>query len=89
MEPFITSFCSHGQESSYESNNGLLSQWNRYGRDEGYAIIFDTEALEKRLFKEKEIYGYYYLGFREVIYNDEKLNFVERFLAYPVYTHTH
>ena len=79
VEPFIASFCSHGQDSSYESNNGLLSQWNRYGRDEGYAIIFDTESLEERLFREKKIYGYHYLGFSDVIYNDKKLNFVERF----------
>ena len=79
VEPFITSFCSHSQDSSYESNNGLLSQWSKYGRDEGYAIIFDTGALEERLFKENKFYNYYYLGFSDVIYNDEKLDFVERF----------
>ena len=79
VEPFITSFCSHSHDSTYESNNGLLSQWSRYSHDEGYAIVFDTETLEDRLRKEKEIHGYHYLSFNDVIYNDDKLNFVEIF----------
>ena len=43
--PFITSFCTHAGDSDYERHNGLLSQWRGYGRDSGFAIVFDTKSL--------------------------------------------
>lgn len=79
VEPFITSFCSHTRDSPYEVENGLLSQWTRYGRNEGYAMVFDTVVLEERLTEEFKSYGYQFFGFYDVVYNDENLNFVERF----------
>lgn len=42
---FITSFCSH-DDDSYVYENGLLSQWRGYGQGGGYAIEFDTKDLE-------------------------------------------
>ena len=79
VEPYLTSFCSHSQDSVYEAANGLLSQWNRYGGDEAFAIVFDTGSLEILLAQEKDFYGNYFFGFFDVIYNDEDLNFTDRF----------
>lgn len=39
-EPYITSFCAHSPNRSYERENGLLSQWRAYGGDERYCIVF-------------------------------------------------
>lgn len=79
VEPYITSFCSHFHDSNYEAVNGLLSQWNRYGGDEAYVIVFDTLGLEELLEKEREFYGYYFFDFFEVIYNDDNLDFMNEF----------
>ncbi len=34
-------------------NDGLLSQWRGYGKDGGYALVFDSQKLEEALKDEK------------------------------------
>jgi len=51
FQPFIVSFCGH--KEPYERQHGLLSQWRAYGKDSGYAIVFDTKALAEMLKDEK------------------------------------
>ena len=48
-EPYIFSFCS--TKNKDVSWHGLLSQWRGYGRDDGYAISFDTARLSELLKK--------------------------------------
>lgn len=52
--PYIASFC----PPSKFPNNGLLSQWRGYGLDGGYAVVFDTKALEQLLSREAENFHY-------------------------------
>lgn len=77
--PFITSFCSHADDSEYEKKNGLLSQWFGYGGDDAFAIVFDTKKLEELLLKDSEVYKFYFGGLSSVIYNDENLDFQSKF----------
>jgi DUF2971 family protein len=56
FQPFIVSFCTHIDD--YEKKNGLLSMWRGYGRDSGYAIVFDTKALWDRVLEEVKHYRY-------------------------------
>ena len=42
---FVTCFCEAGD---------LLSQWRAYGTDHGYAIEFDTDALERAVVAERD-----------------------------------
>ncbi|HEY1425287.1 MAG TPA: DUF2971 domain-containing protein [Caulobacteraceae bacterium] len=51
-DPFITSFCSHSSDGSYERANGLLSQWRGYGKGGGYCLVFDTRKLLELLSRE-------------------------------------
>ncbi len=48
-EPYIASFCTtYGLENNVRdqvAEHGLLSQWRAYGREGGYAIVFDTEKF--------------------------------------------
>ncbi len=67
--PFIASFCSHSADEHYERRHGLLSQWRGYGCGERYALVFDTEKLEKLLFKESKIYQYHFGKFFDVVYS--------------------
>lgn len=46
-EPYIASFCATNDDRV--KKHGLLSQWRGYGRDGGYAIVFDTAGLSQLL----------------------------------------
>jgi hypothetical protein len=76
--PYIASFCSHTGHTSYERDHGLLSQWRGYGPDERYAIVFDTVGLESALTEEGQRYVIN-CYFHDVIYNDDRFSFVEKF----------
>lgn len=54
---YISSLCGE-TEDEYINNNGLLSQWRGYGKDGGYAIVFDTKLLEKNFQKELDAHDY-------------------------------
>ena len=64
--PFVISLC--GAMSDRVARSGLLSQWRAYGRDGGYAIVFDTSALEKALRVEVGRYHYMHLQMGDVYY---------------------
>ncbi len=75
-EMYITSFCGEHNDP-YIDRNGLLSQWIGYGRDGGFALVFDTLELYK-LLKQNEFMKHRY-GFAliaDVVYcdNKEKIN---------------
>ncbi len=71
-EPFIVSFCSHGEGDAYTQKNGLLSQWRSYGTGEGFAIVFDTKRLCELIPQELETYHYSAISAGDVVYDDEK-----------------
>lgn len=67
FQVYITSFCS---PSSHDSEDGLLSQWRGYGTDGGYAIVFDTQALNELFIEEMRSYFYSYGLWGDVDYFD-------------------
>lgn len=46
FEFYVTSFCTSEGACTEARNHGLLSQWRYYGREGGYALVFDTAELE-------------------------------------------
>lgn len=66
--PFIASFC---RVTDQVANDGLLSQWRGYGTDGGYAIEFDTAALEQLLRLEQAKYYYQYSVWGDVEYYNQ------------------
>jgi hypothetical protein len=48
--------------------NGLLSQWRGYGKDGGYAIIFDSEKLIKELETEEQFYQDFFI-YGDILYD--------------------
>lgn len=69
VEPFVTSFCSHGRDSPYEVEHGLLSQWRAYGKGAGVCIVFDWKALVSLLRQESKTHSYHQLALVDVVYN--------------------
>jgi len=62
-EPYFTSFCTVDQNWKDEKRDtvpkhGLLSQWRGYGKNGGYAIVFDTRKIEELLKEENEKWHY-------------------------------
>lgn len=55
-EPYITSFCTPSGGDSRVEMHGLLSQWRGYGKEGGFALVFDTAYLSELLteFAEKQ-----------------------------------
>lgn len=84
-EPYIASFCTtFGLEKSVcdqVAQHGLLSQWREYGREDGYAIVFDTKQFFE-LLKDvgKKMKNSMYAFFADVVYSsDPDFKFIEEF----------
>lgn len=67
LQTYVTSFCS---PVAQKSNDGLLSQWRGYGTDGGYAVVFDTQGLNKLLCEEQAEYFYSFGHWGDVDYFD-------------------
>jgi hypothetical protein len=65
-EPYVTSFCTASSE--LVAKHGLLSQWRGYGREGGYALVFDTARLDLFLTAEAERWRHALFG-GDVIYS--------------------
>jgi hypothetical protein len=62
-------FCTH-PPGSYESQNGLLSQWRAYGGSSGrFCLVFDTERMITLLSREWGSYNYFYSKLINVVYH--------------------
>jgi hypothetical protein len=68
-QPYIVSFCTAANLTV--SRNGLLSQWRGYGKEGGYAIVFDTKGLEELLAAEATENFYQFVQWGDVHYHQE------------------
>lgn len=66
--PFTVSF---SIPPSFYPEDGLLSQWRAYGPDGGYAIVFSTEGLVRKVQNEHERFVYSYGLFAPVYYGQK------------------
>lgn len=71
-ETFICSFCAHAARS-YESENGLLSQWRAYATGGGIAIVLDTASIEDQLEHEAHVFGHPVNHIGDVKYDDDDI----------------
>lgn len=78
LEFYFVCFCHHGA-GSYERDNGLLSQWRAYGRDAGYAIVFNVKKLTDLFEKEGKLHYYGYGGFGDIVYEGDSAAFNKEF----------
>lgn len=80
-EPYITSFCTPKAGNALVDQHGLLSQWRGYGKDGGYALVFDTAKLSELLAETSTKYensGDLFAG--DVIYSSEGIQkFLDEF----------
>ncbi len=67
-KPYITAFCGVPKQSP---DDGLLSQWRGYGTDGGYAIVFETDELQRLLDEESKNFHYQFYVWGDVEYYDQ------------------
>lgn len=79
--PFITSFCSHAGDQSYERENGLLSQWRGYGEDGGCCIVFDTLGLIALMQREWDAFYWIGNGIDDVVYATTEVSVASHYSA--------
>ena len=72
--PFVLSFCKVSENDSFKQENGLLSQWHGYGKDGGYAIIFNKNELIEDFEKERVSFDYVPAADGSVVYNADNLD---------------
>jgi hypothetical protein len=65
-EPYVACFSAPASERV--QNDGLLSQWRGYGKDGGYALVFDSQKLEEALKDESTTFWYQYAQWGDVHY---------------------
>jgi hypothetical protein len=68
---FVTSFCGTPSRK-YEEENGLLSQWRGYGKEQGFLLVFDSAELEAMMLPETQEYSYDMMYLADVVYNDDE-----------------
>ncbi len=45
----MASFTTHADDSEFEREHGLLSQWEGYAGPDGLCLVFDTSAMVQHL----------------------------------------
>lgn len=68
-EPYLTCFSAPANDRIRA--DGLLSQWRGYGKDGGYALVFDTKRLEELLVLEATSFSYQYAHWGDVHYHQD------------------
>ena len=83
FEFYIASFCTPEGDYPGVREHGLLSQWRQYGKNGGYALVFDTLQLEHLIQLEVGRWPCF-LSLGDVVYSsDSPAVVVERLEALP------
>jgi hypothetical protein len=75
---YIVSFCAESKDE-YVNAHGVLSQWRGYGQNGGFALVFETKALEEMLKKEFGADQYQLLELSDVVYSNDEDRFRSEF----------
>jgi hypothetical protein len=68
--PYLFSFSTHTDDTAYEREHGVSSQWGRYTGGEGYCLVFDTRQLADLLNQEGKARYWAWLTLDPVRYAD-------------------
>ena len=68
-QPYLFSFCA--PHNARTGRDGLLSQWRGYGKDGGYALVFDTKQLEELQMAEASTFWYQHMQWGDVHYHQD------------------
>lgn len=70
--PYILSFCKADKDDEFLQKHGLLSQWRGYGKDGGFAIVFNLEKLHEEFIIEQREFYHGISQYGDVVYAPDK-----------------
>ena len=73
-QPYLT--CFSAPANKRVESDGLLSQWRGYGKDGGYALVFDAKRLEEHLVIEGASFWYEHAHWGNVHYHQDDSDLV-------------
>jgi hypothetical protein len=73
MDPYLFSFSTHAEDSSFDREHGIRTQWDKYAGSEGYCLVFDTAAVAHMLKQEGDARHWTWLMLKLVRYGDQRV----------------
>jgi hypothetical protein len=70
IDPYLFSFSTHGEDTAFDREHGIRSQWDGYAGPEGYCLVFDIAAVAQMLKREGEARYWTWLMLEPVRYAD-------------------
>ncbi len=68
MDPYLFSFSTHAEDSAFDREHGIRSQWDGYAGPEGYCLAFDIAAVAHILKREGDTRYWMWLMLEPVRY---------------------
>jgi hypothetical protein len=73
LDPYLFSFSTHSEDTAFDREHGIKSQWENYARPEGYCLVFDIRQLAELLKIEGSKRYWAWLMLQPVRYNDRPI----------------
>jgi hypothetical protein len=74
LDAYLFSFSTHADESEFDRQHGIRSQWDSYAGPEGYCLVFDIQGLARRLEEEGRKRYWAWLMLEPVRYADRPVD---------------
>jgi len=70
LDPYLFSFSTHAEDTEFDREHGIPSQWERYAKREGYCLVFDIAEVARMLRQEGNARCWAWLMLEPVRYAD-------------------
>jgi hypothetical protein len=73
LDPYLFSFSTHSEDTAFDREHGIKSQWEYYAGPQGYCSVFDICQLAELLKLEGAMRYWAWLMLQPVRYNDRRI----------------
>lgn len=81
LDPYLFSFSTHADDTEFDREQGVRSQWNSYAGPEGYCLVFDIGEVARMLGQEGKARYWAWLMLEPVRYADQRVEDIFRELV--------
>ena len=81
LDPYLFSFSTHAEDTAFDREHGIRSQWDSYAGCEGYCLVFDSGEVVRMLGQEGNARYWAWLMLEPVRYADRPVEDIFRELV--------
>jgi hypothetical protein len=81
LDPYLVSFSTHAEDTAFDHEHGIRSQWDSYAGPEGYCVVFDIGEVARMLGREGNARYWAWLMLEPVRYADRPVEHIFRELV--------